>query len=121
MIQLSVTLPERDIQTHRDGAAAEYLHSIVVTPPLVCNMVFHQCNAVWHSVEYLFGKWHFLIETPFIVHRHIAGHATRVSHPKNMRSEVIQNGFKFKVCSLIFSNILPCKRFRKYDSQNVEF
>ena len=58
MIQLSVTLPERDIQTHRDGAAAEYLHSIVVTPPLVCNMVFHQCNAVWHSVEYLFGKWH---------------------------------------------------------------
>ena len=61
---------------------------------------------------------HFLIETPFIVHRHIAGHATRVSHPKNIRSEVIQNGFKFKVCTLIF---FPCKRFRKSDFQNVEF
>ena len=61
---------------------------------------------------------HFLIETPFIVHRHIAGHATRVSHPKNMRSEVIQNSFKFKVCTLIF---FPCKRFRKSDFQNVEF
>ena len=38
-------------------------------PPLVCHMVFHQCNAVWHSVEYLFGKWHehiFLLKLPLL-------------------------------------------------------
>ena len=78
-----------------------------------------QCSVAFCRIFVWQMAWtHFLIETPFIVHRHIAGHATRVSHPKNMRSEVIQNSFKFKVCNLIF---FLCKRFRKSDFQNVEF